>query len=968
MINMIMITFLLLATLTINTVNAQHCGTCDEWQQGDALIGFQGTSTPVQGNSLLSDCNDPNSCKNALTFGVRWAWTLQTDGNLILTDNGIAIWQSGTSNKGTAPYSLIMQDDGNLVIYDTKHAAIWASNTYAPGVNENHCVMLKNDRSLVMYDSLCNVVWSQATAITLPSANGDGTCNTDTILSGDTCDAISSRNDLTNDMLLSVNTFQNLQCGPLNLFPGTRVCISQGTIPPPPLPDGNNDGTCIEVTVGQDQTCDVIAAANGITTEALVYANTGLDCNSLIPGQYLCVSKGHPVDHKPKPNSDGSCYAYTVQEGDSCTALQMKYTLTESEIDGFNTKVFKYHGCTGLWVGDVICLSDGTPPRPPIVVGTSCGVQNVNDKSCPDDNCCSIDGYCGRTSDFCLAGCQNGYGQCGEQWIVPPDCDATHPCPLGACCDKWGFCGMTDEFCAADVCVSQCSPMPLTSCAGQTRPRKQVGYYASWSSGWSCQRRLPEDLQLQYYTHVIYAFAELDPNNWQIAVTTQDVQLLSRLVAHRDATSPETKIMIAVGGWSMNDPPKSAWFRTMVQPGNRGAFISSVVDFLATNRLDGIDIDWEYPVTRERNGLGTEDTPDDAPNFVGLLQDMRNTFGSQYIVSATFPSGYWYLKNFPISAMSPLLDMLNLTVKLTFDLCVEIERLWDANIKDQGAYVRPHTDIRDVQAGIDLIRRGGGDPSKINIGIGFYGRVFQLQDPSCTTPGCPFAGLPDVGACAGDPNEPGPLAYFDIQTFITTRGGTINYVPEGGYVYSTYPNSHGGVDWVGYDDVRTLQSKLDAIDNECAGGYMVWSIDQDVIENGVPRLASFLAGKVAQRVDTGNHLIYEKVIAPAAGSSTSGKARITMVDPHQSIINLMEGSGNIIVNCYPDETEQSVTVECASSDIANQLTTGTVVRLPSTCAGGAFARVSSSSINGNIVNMQFDFNFEAIKTNGNFPK
>ncbi|KAJ3299399.1 hypothetical protein HDU76_006315, partial [Blyttiomyces sp. JEL0837] len=734
---MIMIT-LLFATLAITTVNAQHCGTCDQWQQGAALIGFQGTSTAVQGNSLLSNCNDPNSCKKALTFGDRWAWILRADGNLMLTDKDVIIWQTGTSSKGTAPYSLIMQDDGNLVIYDTKHVSVWSSNTYAPGVNENHCVMLKNDRRLVMYDSLCNVVWSQSTAITLPPANNDGTCNTDTIISGDTCESISSRNDLTNAMLISVNTFQNLQCGPLNLFPGTRICVSQGTLPPPPLPPGNNDGTCIEVTVAKDQTCDVIAAANHITTEALVYANTGIHCNSLILGQYLCVSKGHPVDHKPKPNSDGSCYAYKVVDGDTCTSLQMKYTLNQTEIDGFNTKVFKYHGCTKLWIGDVICLSMGTPPRPPIVV---IAVEQVNS--------------------------------------VLLDVKMDTETVVNS--------GLFHQIVTLLILVLLV-PVVINGVSGQTRPRKQVGYYASWSYGWSCQRRLPEDLQLQYYTHVIYAFAEIDPKTWQIAVTTQDVQLLSRLVAHRDATSPGTKIMIAVGD----------------------------------------------PVTRERNGLGTEDTPEDAPNFVGLLKDMRNTFGNQYIVSATFPSGYWYLKHFPISAMSPLLDMLNV---MTYD----IHGLWDAKIKDQGAFVRPHTDIRDVQAGIDLIRRGGGDPSKINVGIGFYGRVFQLQDPSCTTPGCPFAGLPDVGICAGNPNEVGPLAYFDIQTFITTRGGTINYVPEGGYVYSTYPNSHGGVDWVGYDDVRTLQSKLDAIDNE-----------------------------VAATINTGNHLIYEKVIAPAAGSSNSG--------------------------------------------------------------------------------------------------
>jgi hypothetical protein len=38
-------------------------------------------------------------------------------------------WSSGIYGKGTGPYRLVMQGDGNLVIYDTAGAATWATNT-----------------------------------------------------------------------------------------------------------------------------------------------------------------------------------------------------------------------------------------------------------------------------------------------------------------------------------------------------------------------------------------------------------------------------------------------------------------------------------------------------------------------------------------------------------------------------------------------------------------------------------------------------------------------------------------------------------------------------------------------------------------------------------------------------------------------------------------------------------------------
>ncbi len=61
---------------------------------------------------------------------------IQGDGNLCLYPNKErtnCIWASGTHNKGRAPHILVMQEDGNLVIYDADKKPTWATDTYGKG-------------------------------------------------------------------------------------------------------------------------------------------------------------------------------------------------------------------------------------------------------------------------------------------------------------------------------------------------------------------------------------------------------------------------------------------------------------------------------------------------------------------------------------------------------------------------------------------------------------------------------------------------------------------------------------------------------------------------------------------------------------------------------------------------------------------------------------------------------------------
>ncbi|KAH7692357.1 alpha-D-mannose-specific plant lectins domain-containing protein [Dioscorea alata] len=79
-----------------------------------------------------------------------YSFIMQSDCNLVLYDNGNAIWASGTNGRGRSCY-VTMQSDGNLVIYDNNNNAVWASNTNLG--QGNYVLILQRDRNVVIYGS-----------------------------------------------------------------------------------------------------------------------------------------------------------------------------------------------------------------------------------------------------------------------------------------------------------------------------------------------------------------------------------------------------------------------------------------------------------------------------------------------------------------------------------------------------------------------------------------------------------------------------------------------------------------------------------------------------------------------------------------------------------------------------------------------------------------------------------------------
>jgi hypothetical protein len=101
---------------------------------------------------------------------------MQGDGNLVLyrTQIARALWASNTNGKPVS--RVVMQNDGNLVAYSAQGVPFWATGTYGrPGA----WVVLQDDGNLVVYDSANNPLWASGTVQdfntpTIELVDGDG--------------------------------------------------------------------------------------------------------------------------------------------------------------------------------------------------------------------------------------------------------------------------------------------------------------------------------------------------------------------------------------------------------------------------------------------------------------------------------------------------------------------------------------------------------------------------------------------------------------------------------------------------------------------------------------------------------------------------------------------------------------------------------------------------------------------------
>jgi chitinase len=104
----------------------------------------------------------------------------------------------------------------------------------------------------------------------------------------------------------------------------------------------------------------------------------------------------------------------------------------------------------------------------------------------------------------------------------------------------------------------------------------------------------PENIPVDSYTHLNFAFAHVDPTTYTIVpMAGTQTSLYSRFTALKKQ-KPGLKTWISIGGWSFNNPgPTQGTFSQLAASSSaQTPFYASVVNFLKQYDFDGVDIDW----------------------------------------------------------------------------------------------------------------------------------------------------------------------------------------------------------------------------------------------------------------------------------------------------------------------------------------------------------------------------------------
>ncbi|PVH71895.1 glycoside hydrolase family 18 protein [Cadophora sp. DSE1049] len=413
-------------------------------------------------------------------------------------------------------------------------------------------------------------------------------------------------------------------------------------------------------------------------------------------------------------------------------------------------------------------------------------------------------------NEVCWSNC-DAKAECGKNSNVPGQ-----KCPLNVCCGKWGFCGMTEDFCdkedhgATGGCQSNCEqPGPKNKASDQLN--RVIGYYEAWRHNSTCQDMGLDDIPVNSLTHLYFSFAFITPNEYNIIGMDGLPDKLFTDFTSLKKKNPGLKTIIAIGGWTHNDPgPLQKVFSNMVSSKEtRARFIKNLMSFLRQYAFDGVDFDWEYPGADDRGGV-----PEDGENFTQFLKELDDENKKQpkkYIMSFTAPTSFWYLRHFDLKAIDHI-DFVNV---MSYDL----HGVWGRE-NPIGSHIYGHTNLTEMGLAFDLFWRNDVPANKLNMGLGFYGRAFQLADPSCNKPGCLFKGGATKGACSG---ESGILSYREIPEIIDTKKLKPVHDKDAGVKYITWNSDQ----WVSFDDKDTFKQKKDLASKLGLGGYLIWAIDQD---------------------------------------------------------------------------------------------------------------------------------------------
>jgi chitinase len=296
------------------------------------------------------------------------------------------------------------------------------------------------------------------------------------------------------------------------------------------------------------------------------------------------------------------------------------------------------------------------------------------------------------------------------------------------------------------------------------------------------------------------------------------------------AKYPHLKALISLGGWTW-----SRGFSEAARPENREKFVASCVDAYIKGNLpvvdpwgtgsaaggpealagvfDGIDVDWEFPAACGLEGSDCPVKPEDTENFTALLAEFRKQLDAirpGLLLTTAMGAGVDKIRVTRPGDYHQSLDYINV---MTYDF----HGAWESSTNFQSPLraVTGDPSTGDVAMynshdAVQAMLTAGVPASKLNLGIGFYGRGWK-DVPDISN------GLFQSGTAAAGTYEPGVEDYKVLKNL-------------------PYPHFYdaAGAHWVfgngtfwSYDDPTNIATKMEYVKSENLGGAFSWDLSGD---------------------------------------------------------------------------------------------------------------------------------------------
>lgn len=292
----------------------------------------------------------------------------------------------------------------------------------------------------------------------------------------------------------------------------------------------------------------------------------------------------------------------------------------------------------------------------------------------------------------------------------------------------------------------------------------------------------PRNVDPELLDAVIYAFVEIKPDGTLFVPTPK---YLNELLALRNK-KPQLKVIAAIGGWGAEGFSDAA-----LTPASRYNFARQVNKLINQYKLDGVDIDWEYPAV---SAAGIKSRPEDRENFTLLLTAIRDVIGSNKWLSVAGPGDKGYItKSAEINKIAPLLDYFNL---MSYDFTAgetgELGKRHQANLYESKLALPGYS----VDIWINNLEAAGMPPEKILLGVPFYGRLGAKVTKT----------------------------YDDLRkNFINKNGYEFNFDRDAQAVYLMKDGQFA----MSYDDPLSIYLKGQYVLKNCLGGIFSWTSPYD---------------------------------------------------------------------------------------------------------------------------------------------